>query len=274
MRDELKDEEYFKKCIQNNVNSINKLINKLDSKEVPFDRVPIVKQSIAYSFFSKLNAKYSIGENPNNLINDLSICIDLMNESWVNNSAKVNIDGEDEYLDQYYASTYVQMLQILSLGYLLNIADKDFQKLVKIIDRDNVCDKLFEFIIKKKSTDRKQKCPEQYDSKLSVILKVYDKLRKATMLTEKAEAAKLIKQFLENDWSQLLIKYDCITGPKESKYNLYSGLWCFEAAAVVKIMGLDDSSFIDNQYYPKDLVHQSTNETLPKKKGLLGRLGF
>ncbi|SMG29053.1 PoNe immunity protein domain-containing protein [Agreia pratensis] len=35
----------------------------------------------------------------------------------------------------------------------------------------------------------------------------------------------------------------------------YGGYWCFEAAAVVKLLGIDDSSFRDNEFYPADLVH-------------------
>ncbi|MBF4636310.1 DUF1911 domain-containing protein [Agreia pratensis] len=35
----------------------------------------------------------------------------------------------------------------------------------------------------------------------------------------------------------------------------YGGYWCFEAAAVVKLLDIDDSSFRDNEFYPADLVH-------------------
>ncbi|MFT4094075.1 MAG: DUF1911 domain-containing protein [Niabella sp.] len=35
----------------------------------------------------------------------------------------------------------------------------------------------------------------------------------------------------------------------------YSGYWAWEVGAVVKRMGLDDSSFKDNPYYPYDMVH-------------------
>ncbi len=34
----------------------------------------------------------------------------------------------------------------------------------------------------------------------------------------------------------------------------YCGYWAFEVAAFVKIRGLDDSSFRDNVYYPKDMI--------------------
>ena len=166
-------------------------------------------------------------------------------------------------------SPYAKMLQMLSLGYLLNISDQNFQILVDIIDRDNISDNLYEFIIKARFADRVQKRPEEYDTDQSVILKVYDKLRKATEQADKVEANKLVKQFLEKDFYH---EHSNFYEFHKKKYNAYYGYWSFEAAAVVKIMGLDDSSFIDNQYYPKDLVHQKSEP--PKKKGFLGKLGF
>ena len=35
----------------------------------------------------------------------------------------------------------------------------------------------------------------------------------------------------------------------------YYGYWCFEAALVVRLLDIDDSSFRDNVYYPKDMVN-------------------
>jgi hypothetical protein len=40
----------------------------------------------------------------------------------------------------------------------------------------------------------------------------------------------------------------------KSRHDVFYGYWSFETAAVVKIMDLDDTKFIDCQYYPKDLV--------------------
>jgi hypothetical protein len=37
----------------------------------------------------------------------------------------------------------------------------------------------------------------------------------------------------------------------------YFGYWCFELAAFVKQLGINDSTFADNLYYPSDLVHCS-----------------
>lgn len=36
----------------------------------------------------------------------------------------------------------------------------------------------------------------------------------------------------------------------ESKNNTYCGYWCFEIAALVQILNIEDMSFRENQYYP------------------------
>lgn len=38
------------------------------------------------------------------------------------------------------------------------------------------------------------------------------------------------------------------------KTKTFSGYWAFEVAAIVKIKGLDDSSFRDHKYYPSQLL--------------------
>ena len=43
-------------------------------------------------------------------------------------------------------------------------------------------------------------------------------------------------------------------GLHKNVHDLYVGYWCFIAAAIVKIKDLDDSTFRDNKYYPKDLI--------------------
>ena len=198
--------------------------------------------------------------------------IDILLVSWNESVTKVNSKNEKNEIvlwNQYMISPYFQMLQMISLGQLLDIPNEKSQSLIDIIDRDNISDNLYEFIIKASSSNRESNRPEEYDLEQSVILKVYDKLRKAKETEDREEASKLVKQFLEKDFYH---KHADFYGLHNKKYNAYYGYWSFEAAAVVKIMGLDDSSFIDNKYYPKDLIHPPKEE--PKKKGLLGRLGF
>lgn len=37
--------------------------------------------------------------------------------------------------------------------------------------------------------------------------------------------------------------------------DAYDGYWCWEIALLVKLFDIDDSTFINHPYYPRDLVH-------------------
>jgi hypothetical protein len=80
---------------------------------------------------------------------------------------------------------------------------------------------------------------------------VYKNLRAATQQQDTAEAAKLVKRFLEKGFYH---KHANFYNKHKNQHEVYYGYWSFESAAVVAIMGLDDSSFRENQYYPKDLI--------------------
>jgi hypothetical protein len=43
---------------------------------------------------------------------------------------------------------------------------------------------------------------------------------------------------------------------KDSRISTTRGYWCYEAALVVMLWNIDDSSFRNNPYYPKDLVRK------------------
>lgn len=268
MRDTLKNEHYFVDFIDNRYKSLEKRVIKLESGQINPDRIVPVHQAMASSYLQISSAKYSLEtESIQKIKADISKGIKLVDKALVENNGKVHV-ADEEYSNKYYIHTYQEILQYLALAYLLEIPDNEFQTLVDIIDRDNISDNLYEFIIKARFPNRKQDKPEIYETN-SATVKVYDKLRKATETQDKVEASKLVKQFLEKDFYH---KHMNLYNSHKSKVNIYCGYWSFEAAAVVKIMGLDDSSFINQQYYPKDLIHPSAEP--PKKKGLFGKLGF
>ena len=268
MRDKQKNKEYFIEYIESKNSLIKKNKTSLSSGKVAVNKIDRAKYRCLGYKIESLIAQFSLGKSIQEMKEVLSDIINDISSSWLPISTKVK-DEKGNYWEQYMVSPYERFLNLLSLAYLLEVSNKEFQTLVDIIDRDNISDNLYEFIIKARFPDRVQKRSEEYDTKQSVILKVYDKLRKATETEDKTEVSKLVKQFLEKNFYH---KHMNLYNSHNSKANIYCGYWSFEAAAIVKIMGLDDSSFVDNQYYPKDLVHQPKEP--PKKKGLLGKLGF
>lgn len=197
---------------------------------------------------------YSGGSPISDIKLQIPIGLKLISESW---DGFWLVDHNGKKLNQYGLSGYDEMLWMLSLGYLLNIDEEDFEKLVEVIDRDGVKDYLFEFIIRAKLKERQPISQESY-AEFFGVPEIFKKLRQAINETDKAKAEKLIKEFITKDWYKNHKDAGWYNSHK-SKHDTYFGYWSFETAAIVKIMGLDDSSFIDCQYYPKDLVHQENS---------------
>ncbi|MET4084253.1 hypothetical protein ABIB40_004229 [Pedobacter sp. UYP30] len=66
--------------------------------------------------------------------------------------------------------------------------------------------------------------------------------------TDKKNSLKNLKQYLTLWYKSIEIK------THNNKITHY-GYWCWEAGALAKILGLDDSSLENQQYYPYDMVH-------------------
>lgn len=265
IRDKIKDKNYFENYLQSSKNRYNKRITKFKNGLIKPERETIVKLSMVDNLILHMKAQYSLGLPIHTMLEEYDEALSLIEKYWAGNNKFVG--NNNEVLDQYSLSNYDNILWLLSIGYLLDIPENKFKILVDAIDSDKVKDKLYEFIISAKIPSRSKIESESY----KYGFELYGNLRQAIETIDKSKAAELVKTFLEKDWYKEH-KNSGWYNNHTNKHNTYSGYWSFEAGAVVKIMGLDDSSFIDNQYYPKDLVHQPSEP--PKKKGFLGKLGF
>jgi len=246
MRDKFKTVDYFNRQIVSIQESIERVFHWIEIGKTPKDKINSMKQYIVQNYIQLMSCKYSVGLNPTELYSDLINAINTTYESW-DGFWKLYYKGR--YLNQLVLDAYDQMLWMLSLGYLLNISNAEFQKLVDVIDKYQVRDFLFEFIIRAKIKDRQAITEESYE--YGWIL--FSKLRQAIIETDKIEAESLVKEFVTKDWYKEHKQTGWYNNHKKP-FDSYFGYWSFETAAVVKIMGLDDSSFRDCQYYPKDLV--------------------
>jgi hypothetical protein len=211
------------------------------------NRIPFVQRNLSWTFLTLISTKYSAGYSLEDLLPDWEEGVKLIHESW-DGSWKLEYGDPSIEYDQYILSAYDEMLWMLSLGYLLNVPEDDFRKLVEVINRGNVRDKLYEFIIAAKLKDRPPMQRESYRDFFDVP-QVFSKLRAAIDEPDKAKASSLVKDFLNNDWYPNHKDAGWYDSHK-SEHDAYFGYWSFETAAVVKIKELDDSSFRDNQYYP------------------------
>jgi len=252
-RDSLKKSDYYISKINNLEKRLEKRIHKINNGLIKNHRIKIVKRAMSGQYLNLFKLKYSLGTKTDELYYDLINSIKLLFNNWEPNIGLVPYkeNGKQIYLNQY-GESYLTILELLSIAVLLDIEDDVFLTLKKYIDRDKVEDFLFEFLIKYKYPKRKDITKESYRIFFG-INDLYYGLKKIIKEEDKTKASKELKYFLEKEWYPSF-KGTPLYDQHLNLHNTYVGYWCFVAAAIVKIMELDDSSFRDNPYYPKDLL--------------------
>ncbi|WP_289064376.1 PoNe immunity protein domain-containing protein [uncultured Zobellia sp.] len=238
LRDTLNTKEGYQELIDDSIETIKedkeRIISLTKDIENGIQNYPrpnkeiikAIKDDFADKYFDVFLTKYSIGEPVKEIIELVEIFNLQLVDSW-----------EIE-------SGYVQMVNALSIGILVEIENSKFDKLVRLVERDNVNDYLIDFLIRHRKPDWPQ-------SDKFLWNKPYKGISEIVTLSQedKAKALERLKKYLSEWYRNLEIK------THESKWNIHTGYWCWEAGAIVKILGLDDSSLKDQQYYPYDMVH-------------------
>ena len=245
VRDKHRDQDHFLSYIKTKTKSHEDRIKKLELGHIRNDRILPVKQSMVTNLIQKVVAMYSLGIPVEKIPEDFETIVDLIEESWARGQKKLT-GPKNIVLDQYEIDAHTHILRILSVGILLRLQNEFFQRLGNVIRTDNVIDLVFEFVLASKLDSW-----EVRQEKDTYAFKLYQNLKKAIGQSENNEAEKFVKIFLEKDWLKEQRRAQMLT---ESNKDWYYGYWSFESAAIVAILDLDDSSFRDNQYYPKDLV--------------------
>lgn len=139
-------------------------------------------------------------------------------------------------------------LNIISLSVIFNT--KNIKKLESLIKESNKFnDYIIQFLVNSSNYETYTVKWEKY-LPLKNIIENYKN-------NNKKEAEKEMKLYLKKWYSnnENVYWYDA----HKSKAKIYFGYWCLESAALTCILDLDDSEYLDNQYYPKDLVKYARN---------------
>jgi hypothetical protein len=156
-------------------------------------------------------------------------------------------------------ASYADLLLMISLDILFEMPAANFNALEDYTKRTDYNkqledwhpDALLRFLLKSKI--RGTNTPDSV-----MFPSIYKRLYDITKLS-KQEAEATVNNYLTNWYT--LHKTDPWYGT-HLKDKGYSGYWAWEVAAVIKIMGLDDSSFKDNFYYPYDMVHWNAAQAI------------
>ncbi|WP_239352087.1 PoNi-like cognate immunity protein [Snodgrassella communis] len=243
LRDKLNSLEGYQEIIDLNIQFIKERFEKIenlkqDEKEgiqkYPKPNNEIIKSTYKGIFNYQcdiLIAKYSIGQPISSIMEEYKITVSCMEKGWK------------------AISGYISMVRMLSIGIMLEAEPDIFEKLKSLVERDHLNDYLVDFLLQNSTQWSKQTAkfefPRPYKATQDII---------SLAQTDKTAALERLKKYLKKEWYRGHSDLGWHDGHK-SKWNIHTGYWCFESGALVKILGLDDSTLKDQPYYPYDMVH-------------------
>lgn len=247
MRDCLCNEEELKDTIKFNEKQIVKKWEKIDgllkdiqegiqrkprkNEDILFDVKTIIFQMVDET----IRAKYSLGLS----------CEELEN---------LYLEGLSVVSELGFTTIgYVNYLQYFALGILLEIDDDKIKDLVKKADEDKLDDLVFDFLVSSYGLKREMASSNyQKENPYKWLAEIIE-----ISFNDKNAAAQKLNEYIKEKWLRGHADYGWMNAHKEVGYV---GLWSFEAAAVAKVLRLDDSKLEDDNHYPFDLMHFKDNK--------------
>jgi hypothetical protein len=205
------------------------------------------KWLVASDRLKKLILHYTAGDSLNELAKRVPPMIDAFDK---HNAIETRRPGHAWTLEITQIEAYVYVFWLLALCTLLG--HRNFVPVVlSWVDKDpdfnRGRDGLFEFIVEKLTGS---KYPVE---RVLLHADAYRPLAKATVSPPEERPA-LVQAFLK-DWYKHMD--DCYwhgSHTDRGSASSFFGYWAFEAALVTYLWDIDDSSYRDHEFYPKDLV--------------------
>lgn len=248
LRDTLKDKTYYderiafkKECIEEDVEEIK--FDNTDSIEVKMKGAFRLVSDSMYL----LHQKYSRGDELSSLKPDLLKTLEY--RQWQKQYADALPESEQveriawEEIREDYLEDF---LKWLSFAYCLNMGKEYYLSVLALIANQGIDSLLDKIAVKMGDIERDISKELLFKKRFS---KLYDVIE-----SQPEQRPKLLATYLDA-WYKLEGSPDYHLMDTDA----YIGYWCWEAALVVKLYGIDDSSFINHEYYPKDLVHWQDN---------------
>lgn len=237
MRDTREDRDYFEGVIAFYNEQVEKTIQNFDNYPNKRGCYRIIAEARLMNLFNG----YSIGYP----IEDLKIQFEPLIDSLIDylTFPEVKMPLKDCLLD-----TYVDALGILSMAYLLKVDDQVFDKVLNYFDIVGT-DKLIDQLIRFRQKDRK------LNEKL--IHKKYKPL--SDFIEENNREIDFLFNYIK-DWYKGMRPAIFYNSHNNKQGTQYTGYWCWEAACLVALLKIDDTTFRSLNVYPSDLVRYYKGE--------------
>jgi hypothetical protein len=240
-REPLLSDVYFDEAIAFYKNTLERDETALATAPEQFAKPAVIARYIFSRRQVLLMAEYSRGYT----LEALRSTFPRIIEAWEQLHA-IDVDGAFPGAFTSSLDHYVRALWLLSQAYLLGVEPAILQRTLACIGNESQ-DLLFERLVTRLLPDVPRK-----PAKKLLYPKAYQPLYDA-LDAPAAEQATLMQQFVKN-WYKRMSKAAWYNNHKGPEGGGFFGYWCWEAAGVTVTFGIDDSSFRDLPYYPKDLA--------------------
>ncbi|WP_024609553.1 PoNe immunity protein domain-containing protein [Pseudoalteromonas sp. TB64] len=249
LRDKLRDKDYFDENIEFSIETIEEYIDdlKTDQSLTTESKMKFAFGIVSY-LVSLMHERYSRGDN----LLEFKVHLDMALEyrQWQKHYADAlpeNEQVERIQWEELHEDDMRRTLIWLAFAYCLDMGQAYYQQVLELIANQGQDGLLDNIAVAMGDTTREV-------AQSTLFKKRFGKLYKVVEGSPEQRPA-LVKAYLDA-W------YKAEGSPD---YHLmdtdaYIGYWCWGAALVVKLYNIDDSSFIDHEYYPKDLVHWQDNK--------------
>ena len=216
--------EEFKKYIE------DKLYKDGLDKENKIDLIDSNYSGIIDHKLNIINYKYTLGEDLSELHKEYLELIEQID----------NIES----IGGFFTSN------IIALGILFEDGIESFEKLIALMDKEELHDLLFDYLINGCGLKRKFNSDIFFDRDFKFSKELIELAQK-----DREQASKKLVHHIKTYWNI----------PIEDKYK---GYWLWEYAAISKMFKLDDSKLKDNPHYPYELAHYKNEMEFTTEKML------
>ncbi|WP_405207179.1 PoNe immunity protein domain-containing protein [Aquimarina sp. LLG6339-5] len=247
-----KDKQYFDDYIISLTDLRLKMDDKIKNGEIKDSKLEWANNSQLHHLYKLLVARYSRGDKIEILSSIYSRIVEnLTNTKWTEKYVKFTYTKHKKTIisNQLSLNFHPILINILSIGVLINAKRTDFENIKKFLDSFDIEYKLFDILL-------------NYKIENHPIRESKYKLSQYKNLDELIEPLKIEKKELINyhlKWYQSLNQKYFNWVDSTIKGNLFYGYWCFESAALAKINSIGISILYSNIYFPTDLYKNDSS---------------
>jgi hypothetical protein len=239
IRDTFMDLEYWNWVVESYKKSISKYEDIIVSSEITAEH----RRKLLYVIFKErlelLNAQYSRGDDIDSIAALFPMILDSLE--------KYQKQPYYEPFDFNVLEQYIQALWLVSLSILLKMPIQISQRVIRLVNSSGE-DAIYNILAQNISTDHGFQNhnnlihPNPYRSLYQSINAPVD------------HQIEFILQFLKKYYPGIrkVYWYNRHLKPRVG----FFGYWCFELAAIIKTTNISDHLFIDNIYYPADILQR------------------